>query len=370
MVAVTVVIPAGSADDPTDLPGAARLAAEGIAKTVQWRLDPDAVRLDVRVERGWTAFTLLATPDVWVQSWGVLKDVLFRVPLTSAPIKAARAELLEGFVFEVGAPIREFQVELYRTLVGASDPWSRDPRGTPTALRRADPGAIESFRASYYQMAQATAALVGPVTEADARNALSPVGAGPLRQPPRPGRVAWNDSDRVTLQREMTNSWIGALFPAPVGLPRTHLEFLAHEIREALLPDPPDPGLYSAAVRIEDTPRGPVLVIEAAVMPEAASTWERRILAAVDALEREPDAGFFSWQRRRFRNAILLREGQPEEATLRMAMDLQREGRVRPLRDEIWEIGPRELAEAGDDLDDPRVLVMSPELEGGESGRR
>jgi hypothetical protein len=362
LVVATVVIPVGSADDPDDVPGTARLVAEGIARTVQWRLDPDAARLDLRVDRGWTAFTLLATPDVWVSAWGVLEDVLFRVPLVSAPLEAARAELLQGFTFEEGAPVREFQRELYMSLGGASSPWSREPRGTPTSLREADAGDLEAFRAEHYQMARATVAVVGPVTELAARGAVSPVGAGPLPEPDPDDRLAWRRGDRIPLERPVTNGWIGALYPAPAELPRTHLEFLAHEVEEALSPSPPDPGLFSVDVRIEDAPRGPVMLVEAAVMPEVVAQWERRIIATVRALEREsPDANF-SFHRRRFRNQMLVREGAPEEAALRRALDLQREGRVRPLLDEIWEVGPRELAEAAQELGDPRVLVMGPDL--------
>ena len=362
LVVATVVIPTGSADDPTGSPGTARLVAEGIARTARWRLDPDAARLDVRVERGWTAFTLHATADVWISAWGVLEDVLFRTPIAAAPLESARAELLQGFEFEEGAPVREFQRELYMTLGGASSGWSRDPRGTPKSLRAADPGDLEAFRARHYQTARSTGAVVGPVTDLEARGALAPIGAGPLPEPEPDDRLAWRRGERIPLEREVTNSWIAALYPAPAELPRTHLEFLAHEVQEALSPSPPDPGLFSVDVRIEDTPRGPVMVVEAAVMPEVAAAWERRILATVRGLEKEATDAYFSWHRRRFRNETLVREGVPEEATLRMALDLQREGRIRPLTDEIWEVGPHELAEAAQALGEPRVLVMGPEV--------
>ncbi|MSR35595.1 MAG: insulinase family protein [Gemmatimonadetes bacterium] len=363
LVVATVVIPTGSSDDPEGTPGTARLVAEGIASTVRWRLDPDAARVDLRVDRDWTAFTLLASPDVWVASWGVLEDVLFRAPLVGAPLEAARAQLLQSFGFETGAPVIEFERELYMTIGGASSPWSRDPRGTPASLSEADAGELEAFRAAHYQMARATAAVVGPVSDAAARAALAPVGAGPLPEPAaEDDRLAWRRGERIPLEREVTNTWIGALYPAPSELPRTRLEFLAHEVQEALSPSPPDPGLFSVSVRIEDAPRGQVMVVDAAVMPEAAATWERRILATVRGLEREATDGYFGFHRRRFRNDMLVREGQPEEAALRMALDLQREGRVRPLQDEIWEIGPHELAEAAQDLGEPRVLIMGPEI--------
>jgi hypothetical protein len=133
-------------------------------------------------------------------------------------------------------------------------------------------------------------------------------------------------------------------------------------VQEALSPSPPDPGVFNVQVHVEDTPDGPVLVVEAAVMPEVSELWERRILAAVAKLKDQADDVFFRQQRRRFRSAILLREGEPEAAALRMALDLAREGRVRPLQDEIWAIGPKDLAKATDDLQEPRVLLMGPDM--------
>jgi hypothetical protein len=362
LVAVTVVIPAGSADDPRDLPGTARLTAETIAQGIRWRLDPDASQLDLRVERGWTAFTLLAAPDVWVRAWAVVEDALFRSPVGDAPLAAARERLVSSFTFEEGAPVREFQRELYRTLTTATDPWSRDPRGNPDALRRIDQLALAGFRGVHYVPARATVAAVGPITERAGRDALAPLGTAPPLTARTARGPAWERGARTPLVREVTNAWIGAAFPAPADLPRTELEFAALELQEELNPKPPDPGMFSATVHVEDTPRGPVLVAQAAVMPEVAPNWERRIMQAIDELEQERDEPFFRMQRRRFRSAILLREGVPEEAALRMALDLMREGRVRPLQEEVWEIGPDELADAVDSLEEPRILIVGPDI--------
>ena len=208
--------------------------------------------------------------------------------------------------------MREFQRELYYVLGGAMDPWSRDPRGTRAALRKAEPAALKEFRERHYNLAQATAAVVGPVTEQEVREALAPVGAGPLARPASAGPV-WKRGYRLPLERDVTNAWIGAAFPAHGDLPRTQLEFVAHQLQESLSPALPDPGVFSVFVHIEDTPTGPVVVVEVAVMPEVSETWEKRILAAVDGLKDETEEPFFRWQRRRFRSAALLREGQPKE---------------------------------------------------------
>ena len=363
LIAVAVVVPVGSADDPQDVPGAARLVAESVAESVRRRIDPDASQLDAQVERAWTAFTLLSTADAWRRSWEALEDALFRRPLDPAPVEAARNRLEAAFAFEADAPAHEFHRELYRTLVGTAHPWSRDPRGTASALRSAERALLADFRARHYVAARATAALVGPVTERAARDALEPVGTEPVLRSESAG-PAWDVGDRLALQREVTNTWIGAAFPAPPRSPRTHLEFVALQLQEDLNPSPPDPGLYSATVHIEDTPRGPVVMVQTAVVPENAARWEQRIIGALGRLENEADAEFFQWQRRRFRSAILLREGTPEEAALRRALDLLREGRVRALEEEVRAIGPRDLAVAAEGLGEGRVLVMGPDLPG------
>ena len=101
------------------------------------------------------------------------------------------AALSEGFAFDDGAPVREFQRELYFALAGPRSPWSHDPRGTLDAMRDAEPGILEDFRVRHYQMAQASAAVVGPVTEIEATGVLNPIGSGPLPVPPLDDRVAW-----------------------------------------------------------------------------------------------------------------------------------------------------------------------------------
>ena len=137
---------------------------------------------------------------------------------------------------------------------------------------------------------------------------------------------------------------------------------MAHQLAELLSPSLPDPGVFSVFVRIEDTPKGAVVVVEAAVMPEVSETWEKNILAAVDRLEEETDEPFFRWQQRRFRSTVLLREGQPKEAALRAALDLARDGAIRSLTEELEAIGPHDLAAATSGLEAPRVLVIGPRL--------
>jgi hypothetical protein len=141
---------------------------------------------------------------------------------------------------------------------------------------------------------------------------------------------------------------------------------VAHLLKEELDPTPPDPDRYSVDVRIEEPPGGPVLVVEAAVFPEATARWEGRITAAVQRLAGAPIAAdFFSWRRRRFRTARLLEEGAPEAEAARMTADQQRDGRVRDLGLEIWGLDAAALSAAARALGEPRIFILGPDLGGG-----
>jgi hypothetical protein len=152
-------------------------------------------------------------------------------------------------------------------------------------------------------------------------------------------------------------------YPAPGDLPRTRLELIAHLLEEELDPTPPDPDRYSVDVRLEETPGGPVLVVEAAVFPEATARWEGRITGAVRRLAEEPiPEDFFSWRRRRFRTARLLEEAAPEAEAARMTADLLRDGVVRDLGLEIWGLTAAAVVETARALGEPRIFVLGPDL--------
>lgn len=362
LVAVTVVVPVGSAHDPDDAPGTARFLAEVIAHSVRRRIDADPSRLDLRVERGWTAFTLLSTGDAWTRSWVALEAGVFRRPLDAVAREEVRTRLLAAFAFEEGVPAHEFQRELYRILVDSAHPWNRDPRGVRSTIDTVDSRVLEEFRARHYVAELAVAAVVGPVAEQAAHEALFPVGQEARGAIAHGGDPAWTEGDRLALEREVTNARIGVSFPSPLDQRRTLLEFLAFQLQDGLNSSPPDPGLYSATVHVEDTPGGPVLIAQAAVVPEASARWEERILRAMERLGDNDDETLFRWRRRRFRSASLLREAEPEATALRMALDLVREGRARSLPKEILEIDANELTEATGGLANPRILLMGPEL--------
>lgn len=370
VAAVALRIPAGSAADPEGLEGSAWILGAALEDQVNRALGTTPAVFSSTVERGSTVFTLLAEPSEWERAWAVADSVLFGAPLDPALVERHRAALLERLRFEAGSPVRFFEAEAARMLAAPGSPFARPQRGTRASLAAVTLGSLEVLRGSAWRRERGSLAVVGPPGLAP-----TPGGAGdPAAGGGEPGRpetpsgaeVPWPSRERRAVVEDVTNAWVTVAYPVPAGVPRTHVELLAHLVSEELDPVPPAAERYSAGARIEDTPSGAVLVVEASVFPESVELWEDRILRLVDRLGRETmGEDFFGWRRRRFRAVRFLQEAAPEAAASRMSADLLREGRARDLAGEIWALDAGVVVAAAAALGPPRILVIGPDLRQG-----
>lgn len=384
VVALTVVLPTGGAEDPPGRSGTARLLGELSADAVRQRLGEDGLRVEARVDRGRTVYRVLAVPEAWNRAYGALESVLFTGPTPSEGLAEERASLQAELTFEAGSPVREFEGELYRMLSGAgATTWSRDPRGTVASLDSITPADLGTYRRRHYDRGRAVLSVVGAVDPdevsrtvvgrmADGAPEAGEHGAmvAARETPPGPAGPAWAEADRIRLVRDVTSGWIGAAYPVDPSVPRTAVEMLLQRARSELITNPPAPGLFSAEVALQELPGGEsVILIRAAVLPDAVDRWETRILdtmARVSAERLQPD--FFRFHRRRFRNLRLTEDASPEVEGLRAALDLRRDGRLRDLGADIWGLDSDALAGAAATLGPPRVLVFGPDLADGSGG--
>lgn len=374
VVAITVVLPTGSARDPEGLGGTAWLLGRTSADAVRRRLGEGSVRVEADVDRSRTVYQVLTVPGAWARAYRTLEDVLFDTPRTRPALDAARASLLSTHAFEAGAPVREFELELYRMLGGAGTPWSRDPRGAPESLERITADDLTDYRRRNYDRGNAVLSVTGAVDTGEAARLVT--GDGPAEDslgerhvavradPATPSGPAWSDGDRLHRVRDVTSGWIAAAYPVDPATPRTAIEMVAHRVRAELVTDPPSPGLFSADVSLEGLPGGgTALLVRTAVLPESVEAWEGRIVRTLVRIAEEPlGPGFFRFHRRRFRNQRLVADAGPEQEGLRTALDLQRIGRPRDLSEEIWEMDGETLHEAARALGPARVLVFGPDL--------
>ena len=373
VVAAGLRIPAGSAGDPEGLEGSAWILAATLEDQVKRALGTTGAVFSAAVERGSTVFTLLAEPSQWERAWAAADSVLFGATLDPALVERHRTALLERLTFEAGSPVRTFEAEAARMLARVGSLYVRPQRGTRASLTAITLGSLEAHRGAAWRRERGAVAVVGPLSLAPPSGGGAEPGSGGT-DPESPwlstdAEAPWSSRERRVVVQDVTNAWVTVAYPAPAGIPRTHLELVAHLISEELDPFPPAAERYSAAARIEDTPAGAVLVVEASVFPEASELWEERILRLVDRLGREAmGADFFAWHRRRFRAVRLLEEAAPEAEARRMTADLLRDGRVRDLGGDVWALDARSAQAAASALGPPRILVVGPDLRQGGGG--
>lgn len=373
-VAVALRLPAGSQYDEEGRDGTAWLLGrvlETQAVRALARVGSEAA-VTVSVERATTLVTVLAFPEDWRTAWRAVDSVLFEAPLDAAVVADQASALADRLAFESGSPVQDFATEAAGLLADPGSPYARPVRGTLATVPVLTPGDLDRYRRTHLRRALAVQAVVGPVP---ADTVAAPVPTDPASA--GAGGLAWVTGDRRYQVQDVTSTWMVVAYPAPPGLPRTRLELIAHLLEEELDPTPPDPDRYSVAVRVEETPGGPVLLVEAAVFPEATARWEARITRALRRFADEPiPDDFFRWRRRRFRTARLLEEGAPEAEAARMTADLLRDGVVRDLSLEIWALDAAAVGEAARALGEPRIFILGPDLGGarpqepGPPGRR
>ncbi len=354
MVALSVRFPTGSADDPVGAEGTAWLLARTLIAQADELLDPADAVLTVEVDRGHTTFSLLAVPNAWHSAWDRVADLLFRGQIQPDALERQRARLQGRLVFEAGSPAMDFRREAASVLGDPGSEWARPVRGTLASVDSLDIEGLSAWKGRHLRRDQAVAALVGPVPD------------GPVRPNDIPrGTVAqaWYLGDRTLLDREVTSTWITVAYPVPAGTSQTAVEMVAHLIDEELDPVPPSPDRFNVDVRLEQVPRGVVLVVDVSVLPEAADRWEERIQDVVSGLAEEPIPNdFFQWRRRRFRTSLLLGESRPEVEAARTAADLARGVGPRDLLKDIWELNAHTVQETAGALGEPRVLRLGPDL--------
>ncbi|WP_405282684.1 hypothetical protein V3331_11890 [Gaopeijia maritima] len=387
VVGVSVAWPVGSGADAEGRTGVGQAAADAVVASVEASLGAGQAEGRARVEPDRTLLTFLVRPE----RVEALLDALERAtrsPLDGAPIDDALRRRTEVLRFEFESPVNEVDAQRRAMLYGDDDPRVRAPGGTledfESRITRAD---VESAHRAIFT-GGAHLVLVGavafegasPRVESTAVPAApdslatdAPGGAAPAAPvvPERPvagttsAGPAWTTGDRRVVHRPVTNSWIAVAWPVPADLSRVAVLYLADRMHRELNAVPPDPGIFNATAEVAELPDGEIILVRAAVLPEATDRFEARILGLPAELARERDAAFFRFHRGRFRASRLIDEAAPEAAADRMALELLTRGAVLDFDEAVWELDVDEAADAATSLGEPRVLVFGPDLGGG-----
>ena len=404
-VAVVVSFVGGSGDDPNGGEGASWLLGMVLTEMARAELAGMGARVQIDVEPARTLVTMLASPEDWEVAYRTLMETLSVQDVAPSAVDAAREDLLAQLAFQRGAPVRTFELETERLLLGAFHPFARAPAGSAESINGLGVGTLVQMRHRVFDPQHAAVAVVGAI-RVDAVAAALPSGRtiGPLPGSP-PGysgtssgmqagdsatssvaasaalsgavpetqergeteasgtgsKRAWTEGERHTVADDVTNSWIVAAYPFSSDAPRTDFEFLSYSLERELSPDPPPPGLFHLSAEVRDLPDGPVVLVIATVETRTAPTWERRIVNATDRLAANVMSPmFFDRHRRSFRSATAIRLAAPEEEAHRILADAQRLGWLRDVAADIGLLSRNRLQRIASMLGEPRVLVFGP----------
>ncbi|TVP49111.1 MAG: hypothetical protein EA350_02450 [Gemmatimonadales bacterium] len=411
-VGLSVHFPAGSSSDPAGGEGTAFLFGRTLEAEGGRILTSMGGRVQVDVGLSHMTVTMFAPAREWASAWREISALLSGTPFPETTVRAARDRLVDQLMFEAGAPVRRFDVEWNRLRLRGLLPGGADVAlpvsGSIQGVSGATAGSLEDWRRRNIVWPDAVVAVVGPVSEADVRMGSASVqsvggvvpttrpdapgspGAGasptsPTEQdtvaaplPPAPVRIGspaprmalpagstrhpWDRGERRIVDEDVTSTWIGVAWPIPAGTPLVLRDFLSHVLSHALNPIPPDPGLYRADVRLEQTGGTSLLIVEATVDPRAAVEWESRILETVAGVAGAPTPGaFFDLARRRYRSARLLEAADPAARARWIATRWAQEGRVPQISSESWGLSREGLGALAGALGEPRILIYGPE---------
>ncbi len=408
LTGVTLLVPSGSAMDPAGSEGTALVLGRLLELEGNAQLSSRGARLEVEVRRDDMALTLLAPPEEWVDALDELRALLFG----GGPLPEARASSLleqqrDRAIFEEGAPVRDFEVERARLLLGAASPGARSRDGTRSSIATIDAESLRRFRDAHFDPARVRIAVAGPATELQLRQAfpggfeevrptapfvrstpltprprpdtaaalpgdadLSPeLRPGPLLrlrsvlEPPVPGSGprAWDTGRRDVIDRELTSTWMSVIWPFPAGTSEILLGFLGHLAAQAVVTTPPDPGLFRIEFALDEHEGAPVLVVSASVDPRTTRAWEAKITGVIEALAASPPEGaFFELGRRRYRSARLLATAAPGDRSRWLARTAHAGRSVPDEELEIWALTREAVSRGATAAGEPRVLLMGP----------
>lgn len=369
-VAVTLSFAGGYGDDPPGAEGTAWLLGMVLERAAHANLAETGSVAEIAVDGARTRVTLLATSSDWTTAYRILTRTLLTDPLDPALAADARSDLSSQAFFQRDAPVRAFELEAQRVLLGAER--GRPPMGTPSSVTGVTAAALEAARARLYRLDRARVAVVGAVAPAEA---ASVVGAHRtmarrgeqgwvvegLPLPARaPGR-AWERGGRYSAADAITNNWILAAYPFAGTTPRRPMRFLAHLIGDQLVTAPPAPGLISRRVEVRELPGGPVLLVTIAAQWPTVRAWEQRIVDIVDRLSAAPLApDDVIRQHRRFRSARALALADPEREGRELLTGAEVDGGPAEPLAFVDGLSAEEVQRAAVELGEPRVLVYGP----------
>jgi len=364
VVAVQVLVGVGAADEPEGQAGISYLAARAVTDPARAVLDSLGAHLDVDPEKDGVAFTLTAAPDAWAEATRVLLVALFRDPVDSAATVRQRAAIVRELGARESSPADALEREREKAVYGADHPWGRPAVGTPASVRAIRVSQVDAFLRGRFTPERTVVAVVGPVTEDEAREVLAPHMppgelAGDTVPPPAPADSA------VHAEYNSITTWVSATWRFGPEADVEALRMLAHLALDRVSFGPSRRSVYNSRAEVVQYAGGGEVRLTVVVPPREAEQWAGQLRQAVGDYAAQPLAPtVFTDRLRRFRGERLLELDLPEARAAQMARSALLGDRTATLVD-FTRLTPQRLQDAAKGLEPPIIVSLGP---GGDQG--
>ncbi|HEX8242566.1 MAG TPA: hypothetical protein VF541_03710, partial [Longimicrobium sp.] len=305
------------------------------------------------------AFTLTAAPDAWAEASRVLLLALFRDPVDSAATVRQRAAIVRELQGREASPADALERERAKAVYGQDHPWGRSPVGSSTTVGRIRVREVDAFLRRSFTPERTVVAVVGPVTEPEARDVLQPhMPAGELRgdsvPPPTPG------DSTVHAGYDAITTWVSATWRFGPGADVETLRMLAHLALDRVSFGPSRRSVYNSRAEVVQYAGGGEVRLTVVVPPREAEQWAGQLRQAVGDYAGQPLApAIFTDRLRRYRGERLLELDLPEARAAAMARSALLGDPTATLVD-FTRLSPQRLQDAARSLEPPIVVFLGP----------
>jgi predicted Zn-dependent peptidase len=362
VVAVEVLVAAGSADEPADQAGVAYLTARAVTDPIAAVLDSLGARLAIAAHKDAVSLTLTAAPDAWEEATRALLAALFRDPVDSAAVVRQRRAIVRELEAREASPADALAGEVEKAVFGAEHPWGRPAVGTAETVARLRARQVDEFLRGSFTPERSIVAVVGPVEREEAFDVLRPaLGFDTLRvteaDPPVPAESP------VRRNYDAITTWVSASWHFTGDADVEALRMLSRLALQRVSFGPSRRSVYNSRGELLRHAAGGELRLHLVVPPREAEQWADALRQAVAGYAEEAlSAQIFAERLRRYRGERLLELDLPETRARELARGVLLGGRGESLTG-LDGLTPQRLHDAARALEAPIIVFLGPSVE-------
>jgi zinc protease len=242
IVAIAVMVDAGSRNDPAKLPGLAYLTNAMLVQGTTTRTAPEiaeivdsaGLRLDVETSRDYAGIYVTAIDSEFDVALDVITDVLQRPSFDESRLLEAQRVAHENIEARQDDPFTT-PVERAMEMIYGDHPYAHEPLGTVKGIERITAAHLVKFHADRYVGGNTVISIVGNFSEKHAIARLEELLSDYPNRPSEPAElppVSMKESETVTIFKDVDESYVAMGF---VGPPASHPDFPAFEVMDTLI---------------------------------------------------------------------------------------------------------------------------------------